>query len=196
MNYSQIRVLNNKLYFNITNVAELLNIKRESAIVLCNRYVKQGLLIRLKRDFYILKEKWDNLAINDYMEIANYLQVPSYISFMSALIYYELSTQIQRNFIESACERRSIIYNCNDVTFNYYKFSKKYYYAFKKVNNIFIAEKEKAFIDSVYLNSFGKYSFDVSSLDLDKFDKNKIENYLAIYPDQTKRRVEKYAGID
>ena len=40
--------------------------------------------------------------------IANIYQVPSYISLMTALDYYEITTQMQRDFIESVILKRTV----------------------------------------------------------------------------------------
>ncbi|MFN3551400.1 MAG: hypothetical protein ACK4WJ_06305, partial [Endomicrobiia bacterium] len=97
MKYTEFKKLKNKIYFTPEGVANLLKIKFDSAKVLCYRYAKSGLFIRLKKDFYILEEKWWNLKIEEKFKIANILSVPSYISLMTALSYYEVTTQIQRN---------------------------------------------------------------------------------------------------
>ena len=79
-------------------MADILGIKPTSAIVLCARYVRKGLFLRLKKDLYVLKEKWHESSSSDYYRISNILQVPSYISLMTALSFYEVNTQVQRGF--------------------------------------------------------------------------------------------------
>lgn len=190
MNYLKLKKLNTKLLLKIEDFADLLNITRESARVQCSRYVKKNLLIRLKNNNYIFTEKWQNLGFLDYLKISNFLQVPSYISFMSALMYYEVSTQIQRNYIEAVCLKRTKIYNIKSIEFNFYKIKNNLYFGFNKVNNIFIANKEKAFLDCVYFFSYGKYSFDMSSIDLKKLDENKVVAQLKEYPDRIQKKVE------
>ncbi len=191
MNYIKLQQFNDQVYFNKDNVAELLNIKPDSAKVLCSRYKKKGIMIRLKKNYYIMKQKWDMLQSEDYFQIANILQVPSYISFMTALTYYEISTQIQRGFIESACYRRSKSFIVKDARFNFYIIKKEYYTGFKRINNIFIAEKEKALIDCIYLLTYGKYELDINSIDLNKFDFKKIKRILKLYPEKVNDKMRK-----
>jgi len=195
MNYQKLRELNNKLYFTVNDVAKILNINVRSASVLCTRYIQKDLFIRIKYNFYILKEKWERISLKELFKIANYLQVPSYISFMTALSYYEITTQIQRDFIECACLRRTKTFTAQNMTFNYYKLKKECYSGFQNINGIFIAEKEKAFLDSLYLYSLGKYSFDISSLDLDKLNSNKIKTFLKNYPHKTEEVYKKLCRI-
>ena len=60
----------------------------------------------------------------------------------------------------------------------------------------FIAEKEKALIDCLYLFSFGKYKFDVDSIDFSKFDKIKLHKYLKFFPKKTIKVAKKHAGFN
>jgi len=180
MRYNDIKKIN-KLYFAYQDVAKILSISEDSARVLCTRYVKQKYLIRLKRNFYILKERWDIITPNQRLELANILQVPSYISLMTALSFYEYTTQVQQNFIESISLYRTFTKDIEGVVFNYSKIKNDFYFGFSKKDNIFIASPEKAFIDSLYLNYLGKYNLDLSSLNLEKIDKKGCENILKKY---------------
>ncbi len=190
MRYNDLKSIK-KLYFSYQNVARALDISEDAARILCNRYVKQKLLIRIKRNFYILKEKWDNISSLQILELANILQVPSYISLTTALSYYEYTTQVQQNFVESISIRRTIEIEIEPVAFNYTKIKSDLYFGFNKNDNFFIASPEKAFIDALYLNSLGKYKLDLSSIDLDKLEKEKCEEILEKYPIKTKKFCEK-----
>lgn len=88
-----LRIKNlNKPYFNLRDLSRVLNINLPSAKVTASRYVKAGLLIRLKRDLYVLAERWPYLSLEEKFRFANLIQTPSYISLMTALSYYEIST--------------------------------------------------------------------------------------------------------
>ncbi|HER24344.1 MAG TPA: hypothetical protein ENO17_04775 [Candidatus Atribacteria bacterium] len=185
MKYNDLKKIKN-LYFTYQDVAKVLSITEDSAQVLSVRYVKQKYFVRLKRNFYILKEKWDNITFNQRLELANILQVPSYISLMTALSFYEYTTQVQQKFIESISLYRTFSKNIEGIIFNYSKLKNEYYFSFSKKNNIFIASPEKALIDSLYLNYLGKYNLDLSSLNLEKIDKKVCENILMKYPSKFK----------
>ncbi|MEO0224870.1 MAG: hypothetical protein ABIL76_07270, partial [candidate division WOR-3 bacterium] len=160
-----------------------------SARVLLVRYVKNGYVIRLKRNVFILKEKWENLSLEQKFYIANILQVPSYISCTTALSYYGYTTQVQQNFIESVGIYRTKQINVENSVFKYIKLNKKYYFDFIKKDNFFIATPEKAFIDSLYLMIKGRYSIDLSAVDQRKFDKNKIAKILKKYPQKISKAI-------
>jgi len=186
MNYSQLSKLKNKSYFSTQAVADVLGIKPESARVFCSRYAAKGIFLRLKNNFYCFSESWEYLSKEDLFRYANIIQVPSYISFSTVLSYYEVTTQLQRNLIESASLKRSIRKKIADTNFTFYKLKKVLYFGFIKRDNFFIATKEKAFLDTVYLCSFGKYKFDFDALDYAKLDKRQLKRLLEIYPDKTR----------
>ena len=194
-NITELQELSKKICFTIDDVAQRFGVQAASARVLCSRYVRQGVLVRLKNGFYTTAWKWENLTRLDLFKIANVVQVPSYISLMTALTYYEVTTQAQSNYQESICLKRSIVYNVREAVFNYVKVQDRYYGDFVKTDGIFIANKEKAFIDAAYLYSFGKYKFDIDSLNMKKLDISKVKTILKIYPQKTREVVKKLCGI-
>lgn len=189
MNYPELRKLNGKLYFNREDIEDLFSIKPASAKVLCSRYVKNNYLVRIKKDFYSLSENWATYVQGDFFAIANILQVPSYISLMTALAYYEITTQVQRNYFESIAQKRTLKTTVAGVKFDFYKFKKEYYFDFVKKQGFFIATKEKAFIDAVYLYSLGRYPLDVHSLDLKKLDIKRVSALAKAFPLKTRNMV-------
>ena len=195
MRYSELLKLKDKFYFGVDDLQELFKIKHGSARVLCSRYVKKGFFVRLKKNFYVLNETWENFNEDSLLKIANILQVPSYVSFMTALSVYGLTSQVQKDFLESASLKRSQKNNIKGTAFNYYKLKKQHYSGFIKKDGIFIATKEKAFIDAVYLYSFGKYKFDFNSIDMEKLNKNKLKEIIKKYPERTKNVLKKLCRI-
>jgi len=193
MRYIKLRKLNSRLYFTYEDVADVLGIGSNSAKVLCTRYSKIGLIIRLKKNLYTLKERWEKNSQEDFFKISNILQVPSYISLMTALSYYEITTQVQREVIESVCVKRTLKKTIENTEFNFYKINRTLYFDFLKKDDFFIASKEKAFVDAVYLYSFGKYSFDFDSIDISKLDMKKIKKIINNFPERTKQTLKKYA---
>lgn len=178
-------LLGDKPFFSTSELAEALEIKKTSANVLAARYAKSGIFIRLKRDLYVLSQAWKNLSISQSFRIANILQVPSYISFMTALSYHEVTTQILRNVFESAAIRRSVTFDIRGTIFNYHKLKREFYFGFTRIGEMFISTKEKAFVDCLYLISLDKYRMDLDSIDTSKLDKKKLSVMLKIYPGRT-----------
>ena len=180
-----------KLYFSHEDVAEILTIKRESAAVLCARYVKKGLLTRLKRDLYVRTETLAHLGLTDLYRIANLLQVPSYVSLMTALSHHGVSSQVQRGFMESVSIKRTKAFDRGGIAFRYLKVSTALYGGFVKDQGVFIASPEKALLDSIYLASMGRYALDLVSLDLGKLDRKKLIHLAAEHPSKTQKFMER-----
>jgi predicted transcriptional regulator of viral defense system len=122
----------NKLYFSYEDVAKALNISEKAAMVTCSRYVKHGSLLRIKRNIYVNKNRWDFLDDDEIYRIANIIQVPSYISLTTAISYYGLTTQVQRNFYESIVLNRTNEIEISKKIFSYSKVQKDLYFGFKK----------------------------------------------------------------
>ncbi|NOY67970.1 MAG: hypothetical protein GXP53_00535 [Deltaproteobacteria bacterium] len=186
MSYLALRKIK-PLFFSYNEVADRLKIKPDSARVLCSRYVSGNFLIRLKRNVYMLRERWDYIDYSDLMRLANIVQVPSYISLTTALSYYGYTTQIQQNYVESVCLNRTYNKVIDSVEFTYTKVSPRYYSDFGKLNGVFIALPEKALADALYLASMGRYSLDASALEISKFNSQKLKNLIDRYPEKTKK---------
>lgn len=184
-----------KLYFGYEDLAKILGISLSSARVTASRYVRQGLLIRLKRNIYILREKWARAGREEKFIIANLGQVPSYISLMTALDYYEITTQMQRDRIESAAMKRTKEISTGGTTFSYVKFRGELYFGFKKEQGFFMATPEKALLDAVYLQSFGRYALDLSSIDAAKLDKRELKRLSRIFPLKTLKIIKKHGYL-
>ena len=193
-NIFSLQKLSTLPFFTTQTVSDILAVQISSARVFCSRYVKAGLLVHLRNNYFATAQKWKEMDTKELLLAANVLQVPSYISFMTGLEYYGVTTQIQRNYIESASLKRSVEYNPGDKVFRYYKLKRKYYFEFGRKDGLFIATKEKSFLDAVYLYSFGKYRIDFSSLDMKKLDGKKLLKLAKIYPPKTKKILKVLCG--
>lgn len=188
MKYEVIKKIK-KIVFSLDDVKKILNIKYSSAKVFVSRYVKNGYILRLRRNLFVLKEKFDNLDNEQKFMLANFIVSPSYISFITALSYYELTTQVPQNFFESVSLYRSKILQINNNVFKYSKIKKEFYFGFVKKDNFFIATPEKALVDSLYLMVRGEYKLDLSAVDFAKFDKNIILKILKKYPEKISKAI-------
>ncbi len=144
---------------------------------------------------YVVTEAWNVANREDKFPLANMGQVPSYISFMTALDYYEITTQMQRDFFESVAVKRSKEINMDGNVFRYVKIAVDLYGEFKKEKTFFIATPEKALLDAFYLMSYGRYSLDLSSLDAAKFDRREIERLSRKFPLKTKNMLKRHGYL-
>lgn len=184
-----------KLYFGHEELARALAITRNSARVAASRYVRQGLLVRIKRNLYVLRNAWENASLEERFQIANMGQVPSYISLVTALEYYELTTQVQRNFFESIVLKRSKKIEVNKTILNYTRISKDLYFGFQREKRFFIAKPEKALLDAFYLLSLGRYSLDISAIEFSRVDQEQLYALSKHFPKKTRQLVQTYGYI-
>jgi len=181
MNFTHLNTIK-RLYFGYEALAQALSINRASARVCANRYAKAGILIRLKRNTYMLKERWNSLSDTDFFSLANILQTPSYVSLTTALSYYGITTQTQRGWVESIALKRTREFEAGNRTFVFTKFKKDLYFGFVKKEGFFVALPEKAFLDAVYLTALRRYRLDISAVDISKLDIGYLRKYLVKYP--------------
>jgi predicted transcriptional regulator of viral defense system len=184
MSYERLLRLN-KTYFTHHDVTQALGIKSSSAEVWCSRYMHKGLLTRLKRGLYIKTESLAHMSQIDLFRIANILQVPSYISLMTALSYYGITTQLQRDFFESISVKRTKSFQAANLSFKYMRIKPDLYGGFVKKEGFFVALPEKAILDCFYFASMGRYPLDIHSLDLTKADDKSLAKLMKMYPQKT-----------
>lgn len=184
-----------KTFFGFQDISNVLEITNASARVAAHRYVKNGVLIRIKPNIFVLSDKWNNSTIEEKFQAANLLQVPSYISLTTALAYYEITTQIQQNYIECISLKRTFSKKIKEVTNRFSKVSEKMYFGFEKRTNVYIAKPEKALIDSVYLSSLGRYSMDISAINIERFDQDILNKMIERYPLRIKNLLRKYGFV-
>ena len=194
MNLASLRNIT-KFYFGYEELGRALGIGVASARVTASRYVKMGLLVRVKRNLYLLEEAWRAANREQKFLIANLGEIPSYISLLTALEYHGVSTQMQRDYVESVAVQRTKTISVSEIVFHYMKVTPDLYFGFEKKEGFFIAIPEKALLDAVYLTSFGRYSIDLPSIDIDKIDKKKIENMSRPYPHRTLKLLRRHGYL-
>lgn len=176
-----------KLFFGHEEVARALGITLASARVAATRYARRGLLVRVKRNVYVQRERWNNASLEDKFQLANIAQVPSYISLTTALEHHGLTTQMQRDFIESVALMRTTQIQVKQTLFSYTKIAGQLYFGFQKKNDYFIATPEKALLDAVYLASLGRYALDFSALEPERLDQEVLAAMSEQFPARTRR---------
>jgi len=191
MNYRKLNAID-QLYFGYQELARVLEISIDAARVTAFRYTRQGFLVRLKRNVYVRRDRWDHLSMPELFTLANVAQSPSYVSLLSALSFYEVSTQIQRGYVESIAVQRTTTIDVADIGFSYFKVKPAVYSHFSRRDDFFIASPEKAYVDAVYLAWCGNYAIDYSSLDLNKLARSQIEEIISHYPEKFRRYLEKF----
>ncbi len=166
----------NKPYFTVADLEKILGLERNILYVTLNRLVKNGTLIRLKRNVYI--PEFQSFEIE---KIANELYYPSYLSFESALSKYGILSQIPYCLTYATTKNTKKI-NLGARQVEYKKLNKKYFFGYKIQDGIYIAEPEKAILDQLYMISKGKAESDFSEWSLVGLSKSKLLEYSKKFP--------------
>ena len=129
------------------------------------QWQKQGLLVRLRRNLYMLNEH-DRTVTPSRLFLANQLYSPSYVSLEYALFFYGLIPERVADLTSVTTKKTQNFANALG-TFRYQHVKKECFLGFVSQKDesgfpFFIATKEKALLDFLYLN--------IKSLDLDKED--------------------------
>jgi len=193
--WALLQRLSRKLFFTLDDLISIGQKQPGSMRVLVSRYCKKGVFIRLKKGVYTLAQNWQVLSQTELFQLANFLQVPSYVSLTTALGFYGITTQVQPGYIENCGVKRTVQFEIEGRRFVYYKLKKSVYFSFIKKDGFFIATPEKALIDALYLYSFGKYRLDFAALDLNRLNKRELQRIVRVYPVKTRKVIEKLCGI-
>lgn len=125
--------------------------------------------LKKKNHIEIIKKGLYCIEGTNEMIIAPRVSYPAYISFLSALNYYELTDQISKKIILATTIRKK------HKDYIFVTLKNKRFFGYTKIDNIIIAEKEKALIDSLLLP---KYSGGIKTIiDCFKIDLNKKKLY-------------------
>jgi len=132
--------------FGINDAIKVLNASRGYAKLFVLRCIKKGIVGRVERGVYYLKG-----YANEYAIASNIIK-PSYVSLVSALAYYGLTTQIPRVVYVVSPKRHRVIRNVEgyDIIFKHAKKELMFGYHKELNGNIFIADPEKAIVDIYY----------------------------------------------
>ncbi|MCH8520290.1 MAG: hypothetical protein LAT82_06065 [Nanoarchaeota archaeon] len=158
---------NNVTYFTNKDF-EAFTHKKNSHVLLTN-LKNNNTIIQIERGKYTLHE--------DPLIYASHIIYPSYISGISALYYYKLTTQIP---LKTLVLTKEVKRNNSHITFIkspktlFFGYTKKIYKKFE----IFIVTKEKLLIDSIYFQKLGVSISDLDNLLQEQLDTTLIISYL------------------
>lgn len=169
-----LKEINNipKNFFSIQDLSKISSLEKSSLKVAVSRAVKAGDIIKLTSGLYtknINDISWENLAI--------YIYNPSYVSFESALSYYNILSQRSSSLTLSTCKRKKEI-NIYNHFIVYRHIKSNHFWGYIRNNDYLIAGAEKAFLDLAYLSLNGYGHFDPEEMNLSLLDQEKIKKYL------------------
>ncbi len=133
-------------------------------------YVKKGELYHIRRGFYAKDKNYDRL------ELATKIFTPAYISFETILSEAGVIFQYYKTIFVATYQTREM--ECDNQLYSFRKIKDEILTnttGLENRGNYFVATKERAFLDLLYLNK--DYHFD----NLSPLDFKKIELLLSIY---------------
>ncbi len=156
----------NKLQvFRLRELSLLLNIDKTKTYNLIKALKGKDVIDVLSSGTYSLKDTDDFIA-------GAYFNWPSYVSFLSALNYYHFSDNLPKKitFVSTKYKKNQ--------RFEYVCLSKKRYFGYKKIGEIIIAEKEKAFVDSLLFPKYSGGIKEIARILLENINKLDIDRLL------------------
>lgn len=147
------------------------------------RMLDAGVIFQIAHGFYALKQ--EKL---DVEKLATQLYYPSYISFESALSKYDVINQSMYG-LSLATTRHSKKIALAGVDCEYSQLKPALFFGFDLVNDTYLAQAEKAFLDLIYLMCLGKRKGNTSEWELDVLNQKKLVEYAAFYPDAVKKQI-------
>ena len=158
-----------KKTFTFSDLKKLLTLKNDNSIYQAiKRLKKDGVINSFKNGVYYLT----GAPPNEFLA-ANQIYYPSYISLETALNYYGILIQTPQIIFSVTCKRGKELL-CNNKEYSYHHLTQKYFFDYIKEKDFLIATPEKALIDTIFLNSFGKLKTDLDELVLNIISKKRL----------------------
>jgi len=169
-----------KTVFSASDLRGIWGIEQDWFKTVVKRMVDQGVLTRLSRGYYSLKNDFDPY------ELANTTVTPSYVSFNSALRYFDISFQTQKTISSAASLTHTK--KIAGYTFEYHKLKEELLFnleGIKSKQNVTVAVPERAILDSFYLSFLPNLDRE------DKINVTRLKKLMKFYPKETQKKTKK-----
>lgn len=133
--------------FSAQDVVKLLGWKKSKAYFTIHNLKNKGVIMSLINGRYTLSSVFQE---HEPFSVASHVIWPSYISFWSALNFYKFTEQLPRTiFVATTKAKKEITFEEQRIKF--VSLSKERFFGYREANEVTIAEKEKAIVDSLLL---------------------------------------------
>lgn len=174
-----------KSYYSISDLENISGLNRKSLLVKLNRMQKRDEIERLFRGYYILEDQGLNLA-----KIITQIFDDCYISFESALGNLGILNQKAYTITLATIKKpKRLEIAGREVEFR--RLKKEFFFGYRRMGDVYIAEPEKALLDQLYLVSKGKATLDWDELNLKNLKKTVFLQYARKFPKPTQRLAKK-----
>ncbi len=166
------RLRSSSLYvFTTRDLAKIASVSHSSAAVYVHRMKESGLAFPIEKGKFSVSE--------DPFVVATQLAYPSYMSFSSALYMHGRLDQVVNSLIVVTSRGRAKA-QFMGMTIEFVKLSPERVFGYRKVEKgdsyVFLADLEKAVVDSLYMPRRCPVSQALAALE-DAFDQNLLEEY-------------------
>ena len=182
---------NNIFYFQPRQLSALLEIDRDSAYDIIQRLKNNDVIREIENGKYLVTGYDKKRILANPFYVATHIVVPSYISYWTALNYYGLTEQAPKTILVATTKQKKQMLFENYI-FKYIHIKKEKLYGYKKeeINEFpaFIAEMEKALIDSIDLSIYAGGIKELSKIidaALGSIDKKKLVEYAVRFPNKS-----------
>lgn len=155
--------------FSVNDVVKITRKPRSYCWLFLSRLVLRGKIMRVHRGKYCLKGA-------EPFEVASNVVFPSYVSFLSALAFHKLTTQIPVE-VQVVAARQKKAFEFGGMLITFTKLKKSAMFGFKREGNILVAEPEKAVIDGLYLPEKMPITEAFNAIKQKEMDVKKLEEY-------------------
>lgn len=153
----QTRIINelkrlNLLFFTVNDISKIINKNKNQIYHILLQLKKKGWIKMVEKGKYLLTG-FDSIEKFHPFFIATHVTEPSYVSFWSALQFYGFTEQLPRTvFVATTTSKKELKLKSFDIKF--VRLDKKRFFGYKKIimeeQEVFIAEKEKCIVDSLF----------------------------------------------
>ena len=158
--------------FHINHLKLLTSLTDHALRVSLSRSSKNNSIKRICRGFYA--NPFNPPALE---EISGQIYQPSYISLESALSLHGILSQIPQ-VLTCVTTQLPRTFKTNFGTIEYRQIKGRYFWGFREKNKYFLAEKEKALADYLYLSAKKSRKYKLSALNLEDMNLKRVKKYL------------------
>lgn len=152
--------------FSLKDLVLLSGLDKTKAYNIIKALKKKNAIETLSSGTYSFKD-------TDDFVVGVYFNYPSYVSFLSALNYYGFSDNLPKKITLVSTKYKK------HERFEHVCISKKRFFGYKKEGEIILAEKEKAFVDSLLFPKYSGGIKEISRILLENLEKLDIEKLIS-----------------
>ena len=173
-----------KGFFTPADLEKVTGLERASLYVALNRWVRKGLLERAAHGVYVVSGQAAQPEV-----IAQQLYFPCYLSFESALSRHGVLNLVPYS-LTFATAKKTKATEVLGQSVNYRHIMDGLFFGFAMAGGLYVAEAEKALLDLVYLDAFGKAQLPLEEIDARWLSLPRLREYASRFPRRVTKALE------